>query len=157
MKMKKNNLKKKWTIYVEIQNRENLNVTRIQPLECYLLLCENHEFVYVVVLPPNVVLALKASLWRALSSILVTFLTETDHFSGKNEALIKVEPFEGKQKHNIKKAYFSFVCFFFGFFAQLRSDGNRERNETDLWYNMSWGCKWRVWLDKQIIPNFFVL
>ena len=71
----------------------------------------------------------------------MTFLTETDHFSGKNGALIKVEPFEGKQKHDIKKAYFLFVCFFFGFFAQLRFDGNRERNETDLWYNMSWGCK----------------
>ena len=36
-------------------------LTLIQPLECYLLLYENHELVYVVVLPPNVVLALKAS------------------------------------------------------------------------------------------------
>ena len=69
----KNDLKRKWTIYVEIQNRENSNVTLIQPLECFLLLYENHEFVYVVVLPPNVVLALKASVARALSSILVTF------------------------------------------------------------------------------------
>lgn len=70
----KNDLKRKWTIYVEIQNRENSNVTLIQPLECFLLLYENHELVYVVVLPPNVVLALKASVARALSSILVTFL-----------------------------------------------------------------------------------
>ena len=81
----KNNLKRKWTIYVEIQNQENSNVTLIQPLESYLLLYENHELVYVVVLPPNVVLALKASVARALSSILVTFLMETDHFSGKME------------------------------------------------------------------------
>ena len=69
----KNDLKRKWTIYVEIQNRENSNITLIRPLECFLLLYENRELVYVVVLPPNVVLALKASVARALLSILVTF------------------------------------------------------------------------------------
>ena len=149
----KNDLKRKWTIYVEIQNQENSNVTLIQPLQCFLLLYENHELVYVVVLPPNVVLALKASVSRALSSILVTFLMETDHFSGKNGAL-RWNLFMGKQKHNNTKANF---FFFFYFFTQLCSNRNRERNETNLWYNMSWGCKWCVWLDKQIIPNFFVL
>ena len=149
----KNNLKRKWTIYVEIQNRENSNVTLIQLLECFLLLYENHELVYVVVLPPNVVLALKASVWRALSSILVTFLMATDYFSGKNGAL-RWNLFMGKQKHNNTKANF---FLFFYFFTQLCSNRNRERNETNLWYNMSWGCKWCVWLDKQIIPNFFVL
>ena len=149
----KNDLKRKWTIYVEIQNRENSNITLIQPLECFLLLYENRELVYVVVLPPNVVLALKASVWLALSSILVTFLMETDHISGKNEAL-RWSLFVGKQKRNIQKPTF-FV--FFTFFTQLCSNGNWERNETNLWYNMSWGCKWCVWLDKQIVPNFFVL
>ena len=114
----KNNLKRKWTIYVEIQNRENSNVTLIQPLECYLLLYENHELVYVVVLPPNVVLALKASVWRALSSILVTFLMETDHFSGKNGAL-RWNLFVGKQKHNIQKLTFYLFVFFFWLFCTV--------------------------------------
>ena len=136
----KNDLKRKWTIYVEIQNRENSNITLIRPLECFLLLYENRELVYVVVLPPNVVLALKASVARALSSILVTFLMETDHISGKNEAL-RWSLFVGKQKRNIQKPTF-FV--FFTFFTQLCSNGNWERNETNLWYNMSWGCKWCV-------------
>ena len=122
----KNDLKRKWTIYVEIQNRENSNVTLIQPLECFLLLYENHELVYVVVLPPNVVLALKASVWRALSSILVTFLMETDHISGKNEAL-RWSLFVGKQKHNIQKpTFFVFLLFLHSYVLTGTEKGMRQ-------------------------------
>ena len=76
------------------------------------MLYENRELVYVVVLPPNVVLALKASVARALSSILVTFLMETDHISGKNEAL-RWSLFVGKQKRNIQKPTFFVFCLLF--------------------------------------------